>query len=533
MPPPAPITKSARALLAAFNKKYDSLAPTIEKIVGNMMDPLAYGAWKPQRGGGYVFTKNRLNAGKTWPISVSQVHEHFLGATKDTHLWYNSLLPTINGRLFAVPMLDIDAKHGEPDAWSMSDGIRALLPCCKIFAEASTGGKGVHGYLALTFPSRMTATDIRDAFLMLQRFIKKWAITVYRARFDKVNGSPPIKSSRGDYLKYGTLATLPLLTTMPDALSFVDVCTHPCEWEVLELALLKAEHDCSPHSSYALLSLPPINKEKKKEEAHRKSEGSKCSPSERTNAVSDDCAFERSRQFAYAYCRRVNRAAAADELVKKDERAELATGPRTAERVHRFESIAEYIASGFRPSKVVGPLHYLPLVASRLTQKAIDFEFGKKHNRSRLLMQDVALVYWMLSKNESEDGTIQLPRNAVVALSRKLWKDGDIERVVDHKRFAAAKRLLCQVGLVEELRQGRKGHGCSKFRLCCVKEAVALTAQVDAAVEGVSHAVPQPKANGEVEAGQAEAKASPIKDGSSGHAPHEATESAVLFPRNG
>ncbi len=533
MPPPAPITKSARALLAAFNEKYDRLAPTVEKIVSNMMDPLAYGVWKPQRGRvGYAFTKNRLNTGKTWPISVSQVHEHFLGATKDTHLWYNSLLPTIKGRLFAVPMLDIDAKHGEPDAWSMSDGIRDLLPCCKIYAEASTGGKGVHGYLALTFPPRMTATDIRDAFLMLQRIIKKWALSVYRARFDKVNGSPPIKSSRGDYLKYGTLAKLPLLTTMTDALSFVDVCTHPCEWEVLEVALRKAEHDCSPHSSYALLPLSPVKK-KKKEEAHRQSEGSNGSPSERTNAVSDDCAFERSRQFAYAYCRMVNRAAGADELVKEYERAELATGPRTAERVHRFESIAEYIASGFRPSKVVEPLHYLPLVASRLTQKVVDFEFGKKHNRSRLLMQDVALVYWMLSKNESEDGTIQLPRNAVVALSRKLWKDGDIERVVDHKRFAAAKRLLCQVGLVEELHQGRKGHGCSMFRLCRVKEATALPEQVDAAVEGASHAVPQPTEHGTLEADQAMAKASPIKEGSRGKAPHEATESAVFFPRKG
>ncbi|MBL9000191.1 MAG: hypothetical protein JNK25_03530 [Phycisphaerae bacterium] len=493
---------------AAFTSRYGDSAGVILKIAKHIMDPYSYGVWRSDLGRvGYAFTRDRLATGKRWSVSDARLRKHFMGDGKEDLLWYNAGIPLVQDRLFAVAMLDIDAKHGEQDGPLLLEAIQTALPCCKIYAEASTGGKGIHGYCPITFTPGMDAEAIRANFLALQSFIKNQPFAAFNARFDRVNGSPPIKDASGHYLRMGTLAKLPRLTTVEDAKNFIATCSSPCEWEELQELLGKAEHECSPHSSYAPFCAP-VPVQRGKEEAHSQSVGSSCSPTAHLGEHDQQDAFERARKFAFDYCRRENRPVDAQELIGAYERAGLATGHRTEDRTRRFEAIAAYIARNFIPkASDVHPLHYVGVVAARISQEAADCEYGKQRNRSRLLLADVALVFWMMMKNRNKADTIELPRDAAIRFSRKLVADGQVERVLDHKRFAAAKRLLCQVGLLIQVRPGRKNAGCAAFRLGCVEGSGSDAVVVDPTSEGATDAVSQPTTDGAMETDQADTKA--------------------------
>lgn len=188
-------------------------------------------------------------------------------------------------------------------------------------------------------------------------------------------------------------------------------------------------------------------------------------------------------------CRQAGRPLPAETLITAYEESGVATGPRTPARTANFKQIAEYIATTFDTDKLNQGYGACLTEAERIVEATIsegDVQqaFGRPRNRARLDRGDVAAVYAMYLLFSAKKRFVTISRTAARRFSRSLKDEGVIPRVIDHGRFAAAKRLLEWHGLITLEAKGRKGVTAAQY---VVKSPKAVS-------EGAASANPPQKA---------------------------------------
>lgn len=162
--------------------------------------------------------------------------------------------------------------------------------------------------------------------------------------------------------------------------------------------------------------------------------------------------------------------------MERYEASGLATGPRTAAREANFKQIAEYIAATFDSSKLRGFKNCLDSARrhldSLLTDAVVSQMYGRQINRSLLTKEDVSVVYAMYLTFSARKKNVAIARNAAHSFSQALKEEGLIKNVIDHKRFAAAKRILQDLGLIRLKYKARKGSNATAFVVIPPSEVV-------------------------------------------------------------
>jgi hypothetical protein len=178
--------------------------------------------------------------------------------------------------------------------------------------------------------------------------------------------------------------------------------------------------------------------------------------------------IQRRRLFAMTLCRQAGRPLDADTLINAYEESGIATGPRTPARTANFKQIAKYIALTFDAEKLKHGFEACLVEARRVVEATISEEevqraFERPKNRARLDRGDVAAVYAMYLLFSARKKFVSISRTAAHSFSRKLRESGVIPRMIDHKRFAASKRLLEAHGLITLEAKGRKGVMAARY----------------------------------------------------------------------
>lgn len=192
------------------------------------------------------------------------------------------------------------------------------------------------------------------------------------------------------------------------------------------------------------------------------------SPQELIQVRRQTSTIQRRQDFAMKLCRQAGRPLDADTLIKAYEESGIATGPRTPTRSANFKQIAQYIAKTFDADKLRQGFEACLTEAKRVVEATISEEevqvnFARPKNRAQLDRGDVAAVFAMYLLFSARRKFVTISRTAAHTFSRKLKEGGVIPRVIDHKRFAAAKRLLEAHGLITLESKGRKGVTAAQY----------------------------------------------------------------------
>ena len=191
-------------------------------------------------------------------------------------------------------------------------------------------------------------------------------------------------------------------------------------------------------------------------------------PQELEALRSETSTIQRRQDFAMKLCRQAGRPLDAQTLLKAYEESGIATGPRTLARSANFKQIADYIAKTFDAERLRQGFEAClaeakNVVEATISEEEVQLNFARPKNRAKLDRGDVAAVYAMYLLFSASKRIVNISWTAAHSFSRKLKEGGVIPRVIDPKRFAAAKRLLEAHGLITLEAKGRKGVMAARY----------------------------------------------------------------------
>lgn len=470
----------------------------------HIIDPRHWGYWRQDAyGEGQRHGNTEADFDRGWAkrLTKSRLYRHFLARQKIEYAYYvSSFANVLNNERLVVPMFDIDDKTASGQSALIFERLRKALPMVPFYSCPSTSGWGIHAYACISFPARWSRRQLSGALgelsHHLQRIVNDGSLA---ATFDRITATPWYRAD-DDKLVRGTLGKVPSALTATDMQNLHSVLLHSTSWSVIEteLGIAAAETDLGEQASAAPLA-PSVtsagvsyckksNRSLEQVEGERgdteQLAGSSCFaqsiktlPPRNIHALMAQTETLARRQgFALKLCRQEGQPLPATTLMERYEASGLATGPRTAAREANFKQIAEYIAATFDSSKLRGFKNCLDSARrhldSLLTDAVVSQMYGRQINRSLLTKEDVSVVYAMYLTFSARKKNVAIARNAAHSFSQALKEEGLIKNVIDHKRFAAAKRILQDLGLIRLKYKARKGSNATAFVVIPPSEVV-------------------------------------------------------------
>lgn len=475
------------ALKQLFDQKFPVNGQRLFSLwFDHIIHPLYWGYWRDDsfgQGQRPWNTTDTLEKGWGKKLSKSRLLSHFLTQNKADFVFYvPSMMNILSGMRLIVPMFDIDDKKGGGDAHLVLARLKGLLPLVKFFSCPSTSGKGIHAFATIGFPVVWSAGTISDALHVLtDELSTRINDGSFNAQFDRITANPTLWL-RGHGFERGVLGKVPSVRTDDEAATLLQDLSHVTEWAEISAALKLNEKAVVGEQAIAaprqeLVNVPaalaaegvPLQKEGGRCITEPLA-GSRCSAKQPMSLPANDIeslraapnTLARRQGFAFRLCRLMGRPLSAEELISKYESSGLATGPRTEARTTNFRQIAKYVAETFDPSKAGSKFETdlktaRSALASLLTDADVARNYGCQVNRSKLVLEDVSVVYAMYLTFSARKENVAIARTAAHSFSQKLKKSGLIDRTIDHKRFAAAKRILADFSLIKLKYKARKG----------------------------------------------------------------------------
>jgi hypothetical protein len=478
----------------AFRKEFEQRFGDAGKKVFDLwfdriIEPLHWGYWRHDKfGEGQRHWNTDLDFDRGWAkkLTKTRLYQHFLARKKEESVFYTSTVFNVVGDHRVVfPMFDIDDKERSGQAQIVLDRLKTALPVVTFYSCPSTSGWGIHAFACLGFPKLWTRKLIVESL----RTLSKWVRTTVNvegndATFDRVTGTPFYRDGSENLVR-GVLGRVPSVQSETECEALYSALSSMTLWSelALEKSLCpeeKAGAGCRELGGEASVSTEAGGCEQgwmsgdTKQLAGSRTCSSLSPPlltlqaSDIADLQSDHCTLRRRRLFAMRLCRMSGRPLDSETLITAYEDSGLATGPRTPARAANFRQIAKYIASTFDTTKLrQGFESHLELarrmVESAISESDVEKSFGRQKNRSLLSRNDVAVVFAMYLSISARKKTVAISRKAAHRFSGKLKESGVIERIIDHKRFAASKRLLEKHGLIKLEGKARKGVMAARY----------------------------------------------------------------------
>ena len=154
-------------------------------------------------------TRN-FNNTKSYKITRTHIEPHLSG--EETYYYTTSRRSP-----YALLMIDIDAKNGEPDALQVAQFIIELCLHNNVYYETSTNGNGIHLYFLLDFnldSKRDKSISRNKANKIIKQQIEQEIKSQvhkqgFQAKVDGIFGTYPERNKRGYISKSGSLAKIP------------------------------------------------------------------------------------------------------------------------------------------------------------------------------------------------------------------------------------------------------------------------------------------------------------------------------------
>jgi hypothetical protein len=487
-------TKQYWALKKEFEQRFGEAGKKVFNLwFDRIIEPLHFGHWRNDKFGAgqrHWNTDHDFDRGWAKRLSKTRLYQHFLSRRKEESVFYVSTVRTeVGDHRFVFPMFDIDDKQRSGQAPIVLERLKAALPMVTFYSCPSTGGFGIHAYACLGFPKFWSRKKIVEALRSLSDWLSE-AVNVDGgcATFDRITGTPFYRD--GSDLVRGLLGRVPSLQTVADCEALYSALSSMTLWSELPVFQCWKEQKEEEHPLRLCVGSSDLNGggeaapeglvaesegEERRDDTKQLAGSGSCSSISRTLSAKhleglqgETSTIRRRRLFAMKLCRQAGQALDAETLIKAYEESGVATGPRTAARSANFKQIAEYIAKTFDAEKLREGFEACLTEANRIVDATISEEevqqsFARPKNRAKLDRGDVAAVYAMYLLFSARKKCVAISRTAARSFSKKLQEGGLIPRVIDHKRFAASKRLLEAHGLITLEGKGRKGVTAARY----------------------------------------------------------------------
>lgn len=461
-----------------FIEKYPTHGSKLLEIwYSKILDLNHAGRWRDDKfGKGPRPNNSNRSLAKGWikTLTKAQLMRAFSSREKsDIRFYEGSPSLSYKGCPLSVLMFDIDYKledQTKADSQKVFEALKNLLPMVPFYGCPSTGGLGMHAYATIQFDPSYSPEMIHGAVCELRDLIKERINTgSFLAVFDRINGLPFYHKAGA--IKRGTLAKIPFVPDDAAAGQLIESISSPVDYDLIVKHLKENSESINAPIITTIAYPPPVlsapGKFKQKDLERYAIEvvmGAECSQITLNDLALEQDALKRRRGFAFRYCRQVNRAADSAELLQAYEQSGLATGARTTNRANDFDRIAQYIQENFKPITQTLSMDRLFAGAKEklnalITPQVLSQRYGKRHNRSRLLIEDVALVYamYLYGRDKAFGDSAAITAKAAVGLSRKMKENKQVNRTLDFKRFAASKGVLVDLGLIFKVGNHQRG----------------------------------------------------------------------------
>ena len=487
-------TKRYWALKTEFEQRFGEAGKRVFNLwYDRIIEPLHWGYWRNDefgQGERPWNTDHDFDRGWAKRLSKTRLYQHFLARRKDESVYYTStVFNEVGEHRLVFPMFDIDDKQKSGQAPAVLERLKAALPMVTFYACPSTSGAGIHAYACLGFPKYWSRKKIVEALRSLSHWIAA-AVNVDDccAKFDRITGTPHFKE--GSDLVRGVLGRVPALQSPADCEALYLALGSMTLWSELPVGQSLGKHEEErPLKVCEAAGAVECGGEGVPLELVAESEGEwRCgyteqfagsnpgslpattplSPQELQKVRSETSTIRRRQDFAMKLCRQAGQALDAETLINAYEESGIATGPRTPARSANFKQIAQYIAKTFDAEKLRQGFEACLAEAKNVVEATISEEevqrtFERPKNRAKLDRGDVAAVYAMYLLFSARKKFVAISWTAAHSFSSKLKEGGVIQRVIDHKRFAACKRLLEAHGLITLEAKGRKGVMAARY----------------------------------------------------------------------
>lgn len=488
-------TKRYWALKTEFEQRFGEAGKRVFSLWFNrIIEPLHWGHWRNDKFGAgqrHWNTDQDFDRGWAKRLSKTRLYQHFLARRKEESVYYTStVFNEVGEHRLVFPMFDIDDKQRSGQARAVLERLKAALPMVTFYSCPSTSGSGIHAYACLGFPKYWSRKKIVEALRCLSHWLNE---TVNNddccAKFDRITGTPHFKEGAG--LVRGLLGRVPALQSSADCEALYSALSSMTLWSELpvvqslekeeETALsLKLCEESGAFDGVGETAPEMLVAESEGEWRCGYTEqfaGSNPSPLPVTTPLSqqelqkvrrETSTIRRRQDFAMKLCRQAGRPLDAETLLKAYEESGIATGPRTPARTANFKQIAEYITKTFDAERLQQGFEAClaeakNVVEATISEEEVQLNFARPKNRAKLDRGDVAAVYAMYLLFSARRNIVNISWTAAHSVSRKLKEGGVIPRVIDHKRFAASKRLLEAHGLITLEAKGRKGVMAARY----------------------------------------------------------------------
>ena len=496
-------TKQYWALKKEFEQRFGEAGKRVFNLwFDRIIEPLHWGYWRDDefgQGQRPWNTDHDFDRGWAKHLSKTRLYQHFLARRKEESVFYVSTVRTeVGDHRFVFPMFDLDDKQRTGQAPAVLERLKAALPMVTFYSCPSTGGFGIHAYACLGFPKFWSRKKIVEALRTLSHWLAE-AVNVdgCLATFDRITGTPFYRD--GSDLVRGSLGRVPAIQTVADCEALFSALSSMTLWselpvgqnlgrqfeageQPLKLCEESGAFDCVGEAAPEML-VAESEGEEERDDTKQLAGSSPCSSfspklsAQHLEDLHDETnTLRRRRLFAMKLCRQAGRSLDAETLIKAYEESGVATGPRTPARTANFKQIAQFIATTFDAEKLKNGFETRLTEAKRLveatiSEEAVQLNFARPKNRAKLERGDVAVVYAMYLLFSARKKVVSISRSAAHSFSRKLKEGGVIPRVIDHKRFAASKRLLEAHGLITLEGKGRKGVTAARYSVTRPKAA--------------------------------------------------------------
>jgi hypothetical protein len=488
-------TKKYWALKKEFEERFGETGKKVFNLwFDHIIEPLHWGYWRDDKfGRGQRPGNTDQDFDRGWPkrLSKTRLYQHFLARRKEESVFYVSTVRTeVGDHRFVFPMFDIDDKQQSGQAPAILERLKAALPMVTFYSCPSTGGSGIHAFARLGVPKFWSRKKIVEALRSLSHWISEIVnVEGCCATFDRITGTPFYRD--GSDLVRGHLGRVPSLQSVADCEALYSALTSMTLWSELPVcqSLEEQKEENQPVRPCGGSSVLNGGGDAEPEMLVAESEGEwRCgdteqlagsssssplppamlSPQELQKVRRETSTIQRRQDFATKLCRQAGQALDAETLIKAYEGSGVATGPRTPARSANFKQIAKYIAETFDAEKLrLGFEACLKeakrVVEATIREEEVQLHFARPKNRAKLDRGDVAAVYAMYLLFSASKKIVAISWTAANSFSRKLKECGMIQRVIDHKRFAASKRLLEAHGLITLDGKGRKGVTAARY----------------------------------------------------------------------
>lgn len=484
------------ALKKKFEERFGEAGKRVFDLwFDRIIEPLHWGYWRADEHGNgqrHWNTDQDFHRGWAKRLSKTRLYQHFLARGKEESVFYiSTVFNELGEHRLVFPMFDIDDKQRSGHAHAVLERLKASLPMVTFYSCPSTSGSGIHAYACLGFPRFWSRKKIVEAL----RWLSHWLAATINvesccATFDRITGAPFYRD--GSDRVRGSLGRVPALQTAADCEALFSALSSMTLWSELLVGQRIGQPDETGGQPLKLCEgAGAVNcgGEAAPLELAAESEGewrcgyteqfagssssslpapSTLSPQELHQIRRQSSTIQRRQDFAMKLCRLAGRPLDAEALLKAYEESGIATGPRTPTRSANFKQIAQYIAKTFDADKLRQGFEACLTDAKRVVEATISEEevqlnFARPKNRAQLDRGDVAAVFAMYLLFSARKKFVTISRTAAHNFSRKLKHGGVIPRVIDHKRFAAAKRLLEAHGLITLESKGRKGVTAAQY----------------------------------------------------------------------